>query len=122
MRIDRVYAIVCVGMLTACAVVELEPGAQQVRLITHEPQGCQYLGEVTGNQGNMFTGGVTSNANLETGARNDMKNKAYKVGANTVQLLTNRAGQTGGFGQGSGSMEQTNVTYTGVAYQCASAQ
>ena len=122
MRIDRVYAIVCVGMLTACAVVELEPGAQQVRLITHEPQGCQYLGEVTGNQGNMFTGGVTSNANLETGARNDMKNKAYKVGANTVQLLTNRAGQTGGFGQGSGSMEQTNVTYTGVAYQCASVQ
>ena len=121
MRIDNVYAIVCVGMLTACAAVELEPGAQQGRLITHEPHGCQYLGEVTGNQGNMFTGGVTSNAILETGARNDMKNKAYKIGANTVQLLTNRAGQTGGFGQGSGSMEQTNVTYTGVAYKCASA-
>ena len=47
-----------------------------------------------------------------------MKNQALKLGANTVQLLTNRAGQTGSMGQGSGSMEQTNVTYTGAAYKC----
>lgn len=118
MRIEIVFAIVCVDILTGCAAVELESGAQQVRLVTNEPQGCTYLGEVTGNQGDLLTGGFTSNANLETGARNDMKNKAYKMGANTVQLLTNRAGQTGSFGQGSGSMEQTNVTYTGIAYKC----
>jgi hypothetical protein len=47
-----------------------------------------------------------------------MKNQASKLGANTVHLLTNRAGQTGGMGDGSGSMEQTNVTYTGAAYKC----
>lgn len=122
MRIESWCAIVWVGILTGCAAVELESGAQQVRIVTHEPQGCQYLGEVTGNQGNLLTGGFTSNANLETGARNDMKNKASKMGANTVQMLTNRAGQSGSFGQGSGSMEQTNVTYTGVAYKCAPAQ
>jgi hypothetical protein len=119
MRVDGLCAVFCAGILFGCAAVELEPGAQQVKLVTNEPQGCQYLGEVTGNQGNLFTGGMTSNANLETGARNDMKNQAYKMGANTVQLLTNRAGQTGSFGQGSGSMEQTNVTYTGIAYKCA---
>jgi hypothetical protein len=122
MRIESWCAIVWVGILTGCAAVELESGAQQVRIVTHEPQGCQYLGEVTGNQGNLLTGGFTSNANLETGARNDMKNKAYKMGANTVQMLTNRAGQTGSFGQGSGAMEQTNVTYTGTAYRCTSTQ
>lgn len=122
MQIASVCVIVCIWILVGCAAVEMEPGAQQVRLVTNEPQGCQYLGEVTGNQGDLFTGGFTSNANLETGARNDMKNKAYKMGANTVQLLTNRAGQTGSFGQGSGSMEQTNVTYTGIAYKCMPAQ
>jgi hypothetical protein len=99
------YAIIFVGVLVGCASVELESGAQQVKIVTNEPQGCEYLGEVTGSQGDFFTGAFTSNANLETGA-------------NTVQMLTNRAGQTGSMGQGSGSMEQTNVTYTGVAYKC----
>lgn len=111
-------AVICLGFIAGCAAVELESGAQQVRIMTTEPQGCEYLGEVTGSQGNFFTGGYTSNANLETGARNDMKNQAHKIGANTVQMLTNRAGQTGALGQGSGSMQQTNVTYTGIAYKC----
>ena len=118
----HVCAIVCVGVLTGCAAAPLDSGAQQVRIVTTEPQGCDYLGEVTGNQGDFFTGSFTSNANLETGARNDMKNQASKLGANTVHLLTNRAGQTGTMGDGSGSMEQTNVTYTGVAYKCPSSK
>ena len=117
-----VPVLLCFGLVTACAAIDLESGAQQVRIVTNEPQGCEYLGEVTGNQGNFVTGGFTSNANLETGARNDMKNQAHKIGANTVQMLTNRAGQTGTIGQGSGSMEQTNVTYTGIAYKCPSAK
>lgn len=98
-------AIICAGAIAACSAVNLESGAQSVRVVTNEPQGCEYLGEVTGSQGDFFTGAFTSNANLETGARNDMKNQAMKLGANTVQLLTNRAGQTGSMGQGSGSME-----------------
>ena len=118
----RCLVVICLGCITACAAVDLESGAQQVRIVTNEPQNCEYLGEVTGNQGNFLTGGFTSNANLETGARNDMKNQAHKLGANTVQMLTNRAGQTGTIGQGSGSMEQTNVTYTGIAYKCPPAR
>jgi hypothetical protein len=118
----KIWAILCAAAVAGCAAVDLESGAQQVKVVTNEPQGCEYLGEVTGSQGDFFTGGFTSNANLETGARNDMKNRAYKLGANTVQLLTNRAGQTGGMGQGSGSIEQTNVTYTGAAYKCPSAR
>jgi hypothetical protein len=115
-------ALMGLSLLAGCAAVQLNPGAAQVRITTNEPQGCKYLGEVTGNQGNFFTGGFTSNANLETGARNEMKNEAAKLGANTVQMLTNRAGQTGSMslagGTGGGSMEQTNVTYTGIAYKC----
>jgi len=117
-----IRVVLCVAAVAGCAAVDLESGGQQVRIVTNEPQGCEYLGEVTGSQGDFFTGAFTSNANLETGARNDMKNKASKLGANIVQLLTNRAGQTGSMGQGSGSMEQTNVTYTGTAYKCPSSR
>lgn len=39
------------------------------------------------------------------------------MGANTLQMLTNRAGQTGAFGQGSGEIQWTNVTYRGIAYK-----
>lgn len=108
--------------LVACAAVPLDPRAQRIRIVTADPAGCEYLGEVTGNQGNSFTGGFTSNANLETGARNDMKNQALQMGANTIQLLTTRSGQTGTLavsqGSGGGSSEQTNVTYVGAAYRC----
>lgn len=115
------WLVVAFG-LAACAAVPLDPRAQRIRIVTADPVGCEYLGEVTGNQGNSFTGGFTSNANLETGARNDMKNGALQLGANTIHLLTTRAGQTGSMalaqGSGGGSSEQTNVTYVGAAYRC----
>lgn len=103
--------LVCfVGLaLTACSANSLNYGAEQVRVMTSEPgKECSYLGDITGSQGNFFTGGWTSNSNLETGARNDLKNKAYKMGGNTVVLLTQRAGQTGSSWHGSGSSKQTN--------------
>ncbi|WP_131701662.1 DUF4156 domain-containing protein, partial [Enterobacter hormaechei] len=77
-----------------------------------------FLGEVTGSQGNFFTGGWTSNSNLETGARNDLKNQAYSMGGNVVVILTQRAGQTGSAYFGSGSSQQTNVTLSGTVYRC----
>lgn len=80
------------------------------------------MGQVIGNQGNVFTGPWTSNKNLEQGAINDMKNQASQLGANYVQIITSRAGKTGSFHRSGGSMEQTNVTYTGNAYQCPQLQ
>lgn len=108
--------------LVACSANPLLPDASTVRIVTTEPTGCNYLGEATGNQGNFFTGGWTSNANLEEGARNELKNSAFKLGGNTVVLLTSRAGVTGSYsvsnGYGGGSSEQTNVTYSGAVYRC----
>lgn len=91
------------------------------------PKQCRYITQVLGSQGNAFTGGFTSNANMEIGAMNDLKNKAYRAGGNYVQIVTNRAGVTGSssFGSdgnggffGGGSTEQTNVTSTGNVYKC----
>lgn len=109
-------------MMSSCASIEATPRASHVISSPNPaPKGCKYLGEVTGNQGNFFTGGFTSNKNLEQGARNDLRNQAAAMGANYIQIVTSRGGNTGSYNQGFGSAEQTNVTYTGNAYKCPEA-
>jgi len=105
--------------LAACSSIPLTPGANQIRLTHNEPdKSCQYLGDITGSQGDFFTGAFTSNADLETGARHDLKNKAAGLGGNVIYLLTQRAGQTGSYVDESGGSQQTNVTLTGNVYKC----
>jgi len=114
----NVYFIVAL-LLTGCSATPLNHNALRVRITNSEPgKECKYLGDVTGSQGNFMTGGFTSNANLETGARNDIKNKAASLGGNVVAILTQRAGETGTVYGGSGSVQQTNVTLTGNVYSC----
>ncbi len=120
-----VLAVVVMGMVS-CAAVQIKPAAMKIFITRAEPKDCEYLGDVTGNQGNFFMGRFTSNANLETGARNDMKNKAYAMGGDTVVILTDRAGVTGsGSWHGSRTMftgnysqQQTNVTMMGTVFKC----
>ena len=101
--------------VAGCSATTLEPAAQRVLLSPNPPpKGCRYVGGITGNQGNFFTGGFTSNRNMEEGAMNDLKNKAARLGGNYVQMIANRAGVTA---DQSGS-QQTNVVYTGNAYNC----
>jgi len=110
--------------LSACAAQPLQPEAKMVRLTTIEPdKNCEFLGDITGNQGDFFTGEFTSNANLETGARNDIKNKAYSMGGNVVFILTQRAGQSGAYDPNyGGGTSQTNVTLSGNVYYCPNSE
>ena len=114
LRVASLLASACA--LAACAPTALSPGASSNVRITHNEPGkdCAFLGDVTGSQGNFLAGVITSNADLETGARNDLKNKAAALGGNVVYLLTQRAGQTGGKDR----LEQTNVTLSGNVYRC----
>ncbi|HEY0685876.1 MAG TPA: DUF4156 domain-containing protein [Steroidobacter sp.] len=115
MRKVSLFAFVA---LAGCAATPLQPGAEMVRVTNTEPGSeCEFLGDITANQGNSFTGPFTTNENLETGARHDLKNKAAALGGNLVVLLTQRAGQTGTLGEIS-SVEQTNVTLSGNVYRC----
>jgi hypothetical protein len=113
-----------VFLLSACAPAQLNAGAQRIKIVTSEPEGCKYLGEVTGSHGNAFTGAFTSNQDLETGARNEMKNAAAKLHADMIQLLATSNGLTStvvGANEKptpSGYAEPTTVTYTGAAYKC----
>lgn len=80
-HMNKIFIFITTLLLTACSANSLHSGAQMVRITHNEPNAsCRYLGDVTGSQGNFFTGGWTSNSNLETGARNDLKNKAWKMG------------------------------------------
>lgn len=113
-----VVAALAVIVLAGCQATALKPGAEKVRFMQTEPKGCKYVGEATGNQGNFFTGAYTSNANLETGARNEMKNKALDLGGNVIVMMTSRAGQTGSGDQYGSHSQQTNVTMTGTIFNC----
>lgn len=119
----RITLVLAAGALLAgCQATQVNPNAAKVRITNNEPTGCEYLGEVTGNQGNFFTGGWTSNENLETGARNDMKNKAAGMGGNVIVMLANRAGNTGSYDRYGGGTQQTNVAYSGTVFKCPDAK
>lgn len=102
-------------LLSSCASTSLSPQAQSV-MVTEQPaaKNCRFVGMVTGNQGNFFTGQFTSNANMQAGAFNDMRNKAVQMGGNYVVLLMKQASMT----EGRNSGAQTNVATTGNVYYC----
>lgn len=118
MKIGIFIGLVFMVLLTNCSSIQLNPGAEQIRIVTEQPKNCTYLGDVVGSHGDFVSGVLTSNHDLEKGALNDLKNKALEMGANTLHLISNRAGQTGALGQGGGALLQTNVTYVGIAYKC----
>lgn len=113
-----VAAFAGASLLTGCAPTALMPGAERVRITQEEPKGCEYLGEVIGDQGGALSGPLTSNANLERGALNDLKNRAFQMGGTVVYLISNRAGQTASINRDGGSSQQTNVVYVGAVYRC----
>ncbi|MFM8339926.1 MAG: DUF4156 domain-containing protein [Fluviibacter sp.] len=107
----RVISALCAIALVGCAANTLRPEAQKVRLLGATPgPECKYMGDATGGQGNFFTGQYTSNANLQTGALNDLKNQAAAMGGNAVYVLANNTGLDKG--------TQTSVTSTGNVYFC----
>jgi hypothetical protein len=116
---SKVTVVVLAAIVSGCAATPINLGAERVRITNAEPgKECKFLGDVTGSQGNFLTGPWTSNENLETGARNDIKNKAAAMGGNVVAILTHWAGQTGSYGQYGWSSQQTNVVITGNVYRC----
>jgi hypothetical protein len=102
-------------LLSGCVAIQVTPGAERVRLSNSEPgKECTFLGEATVTQGDFRGGHYTSDADLETGTQNDLRNKAAAMGGNYVTNLTSRGGHTGSLA----SDHQTNVTIAGNVYHC----
>ncbi len=76
-------------LLAGCAASPLLPGGDTIFLSKEAaPEVCEFLGEVQGTQGNFWTAEFTSDANLINGARNEVRNVAYALGADYVKIET----------------------------------
>jgi hypothetical protein len=99
------------AVLMGCAAAPINPGADRVRVANIEPgKDCKFIGSAVGSQGTFISGPWTSNQNLETGAVNDLKNKAAAMGGNVAVIQTQRAGRYG--------IHETSSTITGSVYRC----
>jgi len=102
-------------MLSGCSAIQVMPEAAGIEIVNEPPNKkmCKFLGEIAGSQGNWFTGDFTSNENLVIGARNELRNKAYKLGGNVVYIQDMK--NTSAWG----SLGTTNTTAIGKVYKCA---
>ena len=101
-------------IMAGCSAHKIAPGAERVEIMNEAPDRskCQFMGEVVGSQGNWVTGDFTSNEDLVVGARNELRNKAYYLGANVVYMQDMK--NTNAWG----SLGTTNTTAVGKAYRC----
>ena len=98
----RLIMITSLAYLSACASKPVYPGAETIFVSRNMPaKTCQFLGEVQGSQGNFWTAEFTSDRNILSGARNEMRNQALSLGANYVRLETeSNSHNTGGHSLG----------------------
>jgi hypothetical protein len=112
MRLKVLIAAVVV-LLTGCAAKALVPGAERVFVSNDKPTGdCEFLGEVIGGQGNWWTDDITSTRSLVEGSRNEIRNRAFQMGANYVHIQQ-IAQDTSHLGGG-------KIGMSGNAYRCLS--
>lgn len=107
----QLIAVLTITMAGCSATQPTSQGAQ-VEIVAEKPADCRVLGEVVGSQGNVFSGDFTSNENLMVGARNDLRNKAAALGANTVQVQQS-LNATHPYSAGA-----VKTTLVGTAYSC----
>jgi len=107
--------IFSIALLSACAAKPVNPGAERIYVSElPPPDECLFVGEVQGSQGNFWTSDFTSDRNLLTGARNEMRNQALSLGANYVMIETQSHSHNTGLGIG-GSYSSVII---GNAFRC----
>ena len=113
-RLKLVLSLLVASALIGCSAHSVKPGAETVEIVIEQPDRnlCEFKGEIVGSQGNWFTGDFTSNESLMIGARNELLNQAYEMGANVVYMQDMK--NTNAWG----SLGTTNSTAIGKAYKC----
>ncbi|RXJ73181.1 hypothetical protein CS022_10490 [Veronia nyctiphanis] len=108
-------SVLAITFLAGCAAKPIIPQAQSIEIVNEQPdlEKCKFLGEIFGSQGNWITGDFTSNKDLMLGARNELRNEAFKLGGNVVYMQSLQS--SGGFE----SLGTTNTTAVGKAYNCS---
>ncbi len=104
--------IVIAGLMGCAARSPTNPGARVELTAERPPANCVALGEAAGSQGKWFTGNYTSSENLMVGARNDLHNRAAKMGGNLVHV------QNQDYGSSRGREGTTTSTVVRMVYRC----
>lgn len=110
--------LACAGsalVLSACMAKSLSPDGGRVTVVAEAPADCARLGELVGLSHGGMRGDMSSVHDLEVGARNDLRNQAARIGADTVQLLDSEGVVTHGF---AGHARPSQVRHAGVAWHC----
>lgn len=102
-------------VVSGCMTKRLTIEGADVATVSQEPSGCERLGDVAGRAGGGVQGEVTSIRDLDRGARNELRNNAGLLGADTVQILRREGVTPQNF---SGHGTPTEVRFTGVAWRC----
>ncbi|MEH6544383.1 MAG: DUF4156 domain-containing protein [Porticoccaceae bacterium] len=109
----KIVTIFFTVLIASCAAKPMIPGAGRIKIIQDAPDNsCEFLGEVVGSQGNWWTDDSTSTKNKMIGARNEMRNQAFGLGANVLHIMESRNTKS------MLSFDVTNVTVIGNAYRC----
>ena len=112
----KLIILALIVFLPACASKPVYPGAERIFVSQQAPPPeCRFVGEVQGTQGNFWTAEFTSDRNILSGARNEMRNQALSLGANYVMVETeSHSHNTAGHSLG-GSFASVII---GNAYAC----
>lgn len=110
-----VAAVSSALLLSGCLAKSLSSAGAGVTLVQSAPAGCERIGEVVGRSGGGMRGDLTSPHDLDLGARNDLRNRAARMGADTVQVLRLDGIVTHSF---AGHGRPSVVEATGVAWRC----
>lgn len=122
---NKFFAFCLIFYFCGCtSVTPLNYGAESVEIVLQVPQGCQKLGEVEGYKDNAWEN--LSLKEIKNSARNDLKNNAFAMGADTVVVFGGdnvnssssfySGGQYGGFIATSSKAKEYHID--GIAYKC----
>jgi len=86
----------------------LLPSAKEIRVYDDLPAHlqCRYIDEIVGSEANVLTYLFVSNYDITVGARNSLRNKALKLGGNTVEV------------QDADFVYATSTVFIGQVYDC----
>ncbi|MGL6258090.1 DUF4156 domain-containing protein [Vibrio sp. WXL210] len=102
----NLVAIAVTGCTTPLAQLNQYAEEIEIRLDSKfTPDGCQWLGDVTGSEGHWYSYLFFPNDTMVRGAVNDLRNNALALGADTVFMMSPQD-------------FVTSFTVFGVAYRC----
>lgn len=118
----RVFLGILAFVFVGCTpMTELTAGGKRVQIVVKEPQNCKRLGEVEGYKDDVWS--TLSLKSLKNSAKNDLKNNAAAMGADTVLLISGDSGGTSGSGVisygvivSSSHIDEYHIE--GIAYKC----